>query len=264
MEPPFLAAQLPPLSTLAVPLAAFGLVFGSFITALSYRLPRGESIARGRSHCPACGHVLGAADLVPVVSWAVHGGACRHCRAKISWRYPAIELTSAALFVGAGVLAKDLVHLALLLAMTPVMLALAVIDLEHRRLPNSLVLLLAALAMTWRAAGDGHYLEGALLATLSTALGLVLDALYRARTGRAGLGGGDVKLLAVVGLALPVEAFLMTLGVAGLLGVLIGGAARLRRGAAEFAFAPEILAALWIGLVAGADIVNGLANIRLG
>lgn len=260
----FFAAQLPPVSTLAVPLAAFGLVFGSFITALSYRLPRGESIARGRSHCPACGHVLSAADLVPVVSWAVHGGACRHCRAKISWRYPAIELTSAALFVGAGVLAKDLAHLALLLAMTPVMLALALIDLEHRRLPNSLVLLLAALAVAWRAASDGHYLDAVLLATLSAALGLILDALYRARTGRGGLGGGDVKLLAIAGLALPVEAFLMILGVAGLFSVLIGGAARLRRGEAEFAFAPEILAALWIGLAAGGDIVIKLANIRFG
>ena len=253
MESPFLAAQLPPISTLpistlAVPLAAFGLVFGSFITALSYRLPRGESITAGRSHCPACGHVLSAADLVPVVSWAVHGGACRHCRAKISWRYPAIELTSAALFVGAGVLARDIVHLALLLAMTPVMLALGVIDLEHRRLPNSLVLLLAALAVAWRALSDGRYLEAAVLATLSTTLGLVLDALYRARTGRAGLGGGDVELLAIVGLALPLEVFLMTLGVAGLLGVLVGGATRLRRGEAEFAFAPEILAAFWIGL----------------
>ncbi len=264
MEPALLAAPLPPASVLAVPLAAFGLIFGSFVTALSYRLPRGLSIARGRSQCPACGHVLGAADLVPVMSWAVHGGACRHCRAKVSWRYPAIELVSAALFIAAGVLAQDILHLALLLAMTPVMLTLAIIDLEHRRLPNGVVLVLAVLALGWRAAGTGDFLEAGVLAGTSVVLGLGLDALYRARTGRPGLGGGDIKLLGVIGLALPAAPFLMTLGLAGFFGVMFGaiegGVTRDRIGQREFAFAPAVLAAFWIGLTADNALIALIGN----
>lgn len=259
MESPLLANALLP-----VPLAALGLVFGSFVTALSYRLPRGESIARGRSRCPACGHVLSAPDLVPVVSWAVHGGACRHCRAKVPWRYPAIELVSAALFVAAGFLVKDALHLVLLLAVTTVMLTLAIIDLEHRRLPNALVLVLAVLALAWRAVSGGNFLEAAALAAASLVLGFGLDALVRRRTGQAGLGGGDIKLLAVAGLALGVGPFLMTLTLAGFFGVLAGTVARARNGAREFAFAPAILAASWVGVAAGDDILKTLAMIRLG
>ena len=262
MEPQLLAAPLPPVSVLAVPLAAFGLVLGSFVTALSYRLPRGESVARGRSKCPACGHVLGAADLIPVISWVAHGGACRHCRAPVSWRYPAIEIVSATLFVAAGVLVHDFVHLALLLAMTSVMMTLAIIDLEHRRLPNSVVLVLATLALAWRVAGSGGMLEGAGLAAASAVLGIGLDAIYRARTGRTGLGGGDTKVLAVVGLALGLGPFLMTLTLAGLFGVLGGIFARAHRGESEFAFAPGILAAFWLGLAGGEDII-ALLIIRL-
>jgi len=267
MEPALLAAPLPPASVLAVPLAAFGLIFGSFVTALSYRLPRGLSIARGRSQCPACEHVLSAADLVPVMSWAVHGGACRHCRTKISWRYPAIELVSAALFVAAGVLAQDMIQLALLLVMTPVMLTLAIIDLEHRRLPNGIVLVLTVLALAWRAVGTGDFLEAGVLAGASVVLGMGLDALYRRQTGRTGLGGGDIKLLAVVGLALPLAPFLMTLGLAGFFGVVFGvvggGVTRERIGQREFAFAPAVLAALWIGLAAGNTLITLLGH-RLG
>ena len=109
-------------------LAILGLIFGSFITALSYRLPRGESVARGRSRCGACGHTLAAMDLIPVMSWVLQHGACRYCGVKVSWRYPAIEVICAALFAAAGALLQDPVQLLLLIAMTPVMLALAVVD----------------------------------------------------------------------------------------------------------------------------------------
>ena len=73
-----------------------GLVLGSFVTMLSYRLPRGISIVMPRSHCPACKTQLGARDLVPVFSWLFSGGKCRHCGRRISARYPLIELVVAA------------------------------------------------------------------------------------------------------------------------------------------------------------------------
>ena len=70
-----------------------GAIFGSAVTALSWRLPRGESWAEGRSRCPSCGHTLGPLELVPVLSWALSRGRCRHCGARVSIRYPLIDKT---------------------------------------------------------------------------------------------------------------------------------------------------------------------------
>ena len=240
---------------LALPLGALGLIFGRFVTALSYRLPRGESIVHGRSHCPACGHMLTAPDLVPVLSWVVQKGACRHCRAKISGRYPAIEGLTMALFVAAGFLAKDLAHLILLLAMTPPMVALAVIDLEHQKLPNTLLLVLAVLAVAWRWHGDQALWVGFVAALLMGIVGLGLDAGYRAVAGKSGLGMGDTKLFALTGLALPVGAFLLFLALAATLGLAFGVIRRWLTGSSRFPFAPTILTAYWI-VLAGADFFD--------
>jgi leader peptidase (prepilin peptidase) / N-methyltransferase len=247
-----------------VPIAAFGLIFGSFVTALSYRLPRGESIAHGRSRCPVCGHTLTAPDLVPVLSWAVRRGACRYCGAKISARYPAIELLTAILFTAAGTLAADFTHLILLVAMTPVMVGLAVIDLEHRRLPNVLVLLLAALALVWRGSGDQAMLTGLVIAPLAWFICVLLDLGCKA-FGKTGLALGDMKLIALAGLALPVVPFLLFLTGGWLLGLIWAGlwrAARPRQG--TFPFAPAILTAYWLSLAVGQAILQRLVGFLSG
>src|SRR5207249_1411296 len=134
--------------------AALGLVLGSFVSALTYRVPRGRSVASGRSACTSCGHTLGATDLVPLLSWLARRGSCVYCGAAISWRYPAIESTMLGLFIAAALTAPDPVRLALLLAMTTIMVALATFDLEHRKLPDSTLLGLAVLALAWRWHGD--------------------------------------------------------------------------------------------------------------
>lgn len=249
-------------------LGSFGLVFGSFVTALSYRLPRGESIARGRSRCPACGHVLTVPDLVPVLSWAAQGGACRHCRAPISWRYPAIEGVTAALFIVAGVYLKELTPLLLVLAMTPVMVALSVIDFEHRRLPNGLILFLAALAVGWRMQNPLSFPEG-LLAAVTTAgaaiiVGVALDKGFHMVTQQPGLGMGDTKLFAVAGVALGLGPFLLFMTLAGVLGVALGVAWRWRANSGYFPFAPAILTAYWLSLVLGEQVLQKVVMFSSG
>src|SRR5262245_31808711 len=87
---------VPPPIVVAVFACLVGFVFGSAVTALSWRLPRGTSWARGRSCCPTCGHELGPQDLVPVLSWVLSHGRCRYCAARIGVRYPTIELACAA------------------------------------------------------------------------------------------------------------------------------------------------------------------------
>lgn len=245
-------------------LAILGLIFGSFITALSYRLPRGESVARGRSRCGACGHTLAAMDLIPVMSWVLQHGACRYCGVKVSWRYPAIEVICAALFAAAGALLQDPVQLLLLIAMTPVMLALAVVDFEHHRLPNSLVTTLAVMALAWRWAGDHEFLTGLQTAAAAFIVCLVLDAGTRRFAGKPGLGMGDAKLLALAGLALPIGPFLLFVMFAGVFGTLFGLIWGLLPGhqspgmhPGQFPFAPGILAMYWISLIYGERAING-------
>jgi leader peptidase (prepilin peptidase)/N-methyltransferase len=241
---------LPP-GTLHVYAALLGLIFGSFVTALSYRLPRGISIAKGRSACPACGAALKARDLIPVFSWLMHRGACRACGTKISWRYPAIELLMAALFVAAAFLIRDHARLIIVLAATPIMVALSVIDIEHRRLPNVLIACLAAAAIGFRYVTGPDFGAAVVSAGAIFALAVLLDYLGR-RLIRQGLGMGDAKLMSVVALALPTGPLLLALGCAGLLGVAMGLAWRGGNalGATQVPLGPAILASLWIAMVA--------------
>jgi len=240
---------LPPVA-LTVLLAALGLIFGSFVTALSYRLPRGISIAKGRSACPSCRTLLIARDLVPVFSWVAHRGACRTCGSKISWRYPVIELTVAALFVAAGLLIEEFPRLILVLAATPAMVALAVIDLECRRLPNVLIVWVAAVAVGVRYTVDRDFLTAAVAALIIFTLAIALDTAGR-RFWRQGLGMGDAKLMAVAAIALPPLPLAVALAAAGSMGVVMG---LLWRSDAQqprtFPFGPPLLLGFWVTLVA--------------
>src|SRR5438067_1590402 len=127
------------LGFLVVAAALFGLLVGSFLNVVIYRLPRRESVVRPRSRCPACGYQLSAADNVPVVSWVLLKGRCRNCHTGISARYPLIELATGALFaVVAARFGFDAVLPGFLLLFA-VLLAISAIDLEHFIVPNRVV-----------------------------------------------------------------------------------------------------------------------------
>jgi leader peptidase (prepilin peptidase)/N-methyltransferase len=243
-----LLQPLPPAALIGF-LVILGLVFGSFVTALSYRLPRGISIAKGRSACPACNTVLTARDLVPVFSWIAHRGACRACGSKISWRYPAIELATAGLFVTAALMIDDPVRLILVIAATPAMVALAVIDLECRRLPHVLIAWVAVTALGIRYTVDGDFLTAATAAATVFALAIILDTLGR-RFLKQGLGMGDAKLMAAIAVALPPVSLMIALGAAGVLGVLMGLVwQRTESGPVFVPFGPALLLGFWAVLV---------------
>ena len=226
-----------------------GPIFGSFVTALSYRLPRGESIANGRSRCPACDHALAAPDLVPIVSWTVNRGRCRYCRVAISPRYPIIEVISLFCFVVTAIAITDPVQLALAFFFIPLALALAIIDFEHQRLPNVLVALTIPFAVAWRWR-TGHDLGAGLIAATITYAGLmVLERLIIWRTGESGIGGGDLNLIAIAALGLPLLPFFAFLGVASATGLGLGVWWRRRTGQKRFPFGVNITLAWWLCLV---------------
>lgn len=190
-----------------------GLVFGSFLNVVVHRVPRKESIVRPASRCPSCGHELAVADNIPVVSWVILGGRCRYCHARIPFRYPAGELLTAAVWVLAvlqrdqlvppGTASGELWQLAAFLPFFWVLVALSLIDLEHKILPNAIVYpsVVAAIPLLAAIAALGPGLDAwvrALLGGAAGAGGFLVVALISP----AGMGMGDVKLAGLIGLFL--------------------------------------------------------------
>ncbi|MCW2560898.1 MAG: peptidase domain protein [Mycobacterium sp.] len=189
---------------LLVPFAAIaGLLVGSFLNVVIWRVPRGESVVRPRSHCPRCDAVLLERDNIPIISWLVLRRKCRHCGEPISGRYPLVELITGLLF--AAVAAEIGYRFAVVgfLYFTAIAVALAFIDYDTRRLPNAIILpayvaspiLLAADAVI---SHDWSKLIHGLVGMAA------LFAFYFATwfVYPSGMGFGDVRLAGIIGLFL--------------------------------------------------------------
>ncbi|HET7497991.1 MAG TPA: prepilin peptidase [Candidatus Eisenbacteria bacterium] len=181
--------------------AAFllGLVFGSFLNVVIARLPRGQSIVSPPSSCPRCKARIRPWDNIPVLSFLLLRGRCRSCRKPISWRYPAVELTAGILL---GQLAQRAEHPAVLVAQAVFVLALvavAWIDFDTRTIPDVVTIPgvgVGLAASLFGPPGLGSALMGAAAGGLSLWL---VGAAYERATGVPGMGGGDVKLAAMMG-----------------------------------------------------------------
>jgi leader peptidase (prepilin peptidase) / N-methyltransferase len=202
-----------------------GLAAGSFFTVAVSRWPRGESLVRPRSHCGGCGRTLGPAELLPLVSFALQRGRCRGCGSRIGWRYPAIELASGALAAVAiavfGPTWRGLAAALLALALVPVV----VIDLEHRLIPDVVVLPAAALGLAAAALADpGDWWVPVVAAAAAAGFLLLLWIVYP-----GGMGLGDVKLALLLGAVLGVSV-IPALAAAFLAGAVLGLALLVRFG----------------------------------
>lgn len=203
--------------------ALIGITMGSAVTALAYRIPRGRSWVHGRSACTQCGHVLGPVDLIPVVSWVVSRGRCRHCQHSVSWRYPVTELLcglwAVLLFQHVGMSWA----LPLLGLWGFLLIALLWIDLDFQLLPDALTFpgtMIAVAAALTIPEGARHALLGVVVG--SGMLWLIAELYLRVRK-IEGMGFGDVKLAAMFGAVLGWQLTLITLFLAALAGSLWGG-----------------------------------------
>ena len=198
-----------------------GLLIGSFLNVVIYRVPRGESIVKPGSHCPSCGHVLKAWELVPILSFLVQRGRCRKCRTKISWRYPGVELLTGLLFFYAvwqknGVLDARLMLNLIFLA---TLVALAFIDYDTMRLPDVLTLPLLGIGLLGAFLLPGQPSGWVSLASAVGIGGLFwLIATFYPR----GMGMGDVKLVAAMGAFLGFPEIFLAIFLASLMGSLVG------------------------------------------
>jgi leader peptidase (prepilin peptidase)/N-methyltransferase len=248
--------------------ALLGLVIGSFLNVVIHRVPRRESVVSPASACPGCGTAIRPRDNIPVLSWVLLRRRCRHCSAPISGRYPLVEAGSAALFAAMALRFGLDPVLPAYLYLVAVGLALAVIDLDCKRLPDALTLpsypvaavLLGAAALL--GSDSGSYVR-------ALAGGAAMFALYFALCFAypAGMGFGDVKLAGLLGMytawlgwsAWAVGLFLGFL-IGGLFGILL---IALGRGGRKTAvpFGPFMLLGALIGVLAGPEIARGYLDL---
>ena len=200
----------------------FGLAFGSFLTVAIHRIPAGESLVHPRSRCPSCGTTLRNVDNIPVVSWLVLRGRCHACGAKIGVVYPLTELACGGLFVAVALRFEDPWAAVLLAPFLAFLVALSVIDIRTKKIPNRLVYpatVAAALFIVVAdlAGGELNAVQGG-IGFLAYGLGLLIVALISPK----GMGMGDVKLAALIGLVLG-SLGLRFVAVAAGVGILLGG-----------------------------------------
>jgi leader peptidase (prepilin peptidase)/N-methyltransferase len=206
----------------------FGAIFGSFLNVVAYRLPRHESIVFGASHCTSCGSPIKPYDNIPVLSWLLLRGRCRSCSARISPRYPLIEAFAGLLCAGAVISHSSAVGIALSILLVLIVLPVAVIDLEHRIIPNKITAPGAVLAVILGSALDPGGEPTRLIAGAAAAGFLLIAALAYP----GGMGMGDVKLAGVIGLLLG-ESVIPAILIALLTGVVVGTIVMARKGVRE-------------------------------
>lgn len=201
-----------------------GLIVGSFLNVVIYRLPLEKSIVKPRSQCTNCGSQVAWYDNVPVLSYLLLRGRCRKCKTKISLRYPLVELLTALLFTAALVrfgfgtllFVRDLPFLALLVAIT-------FIDLDHRIIPDELNIAGAVIGLSTAYFVPGFGLIQALMgAALGFGLFYSMAFAYEKLKGKSGLGGGDIKLLGMLGTFVGFQGVVATILVSSILGSVIG------------------------------------------
>jgi leader peptidase (prepilin peptidase)/N-methyltransferase len=241
---------------LAVLLAVLGAVIGSFVSVVAYRVPRKESFVAGRSRCPECKAQIAAYDNIPIVSYLTLRGRCRRCGARISPRYPLVEIALAVLYpVTYLVLEPDAGDVALGLVFVTMLATVTLTDLERRVIPNAVLIggVVAGVAIAVPTDPDG-IAERAIAAATAGGFLLVVALAWS-----GGMGMGDVKLGAVMGLYLG-RAVAPALVAAFASGALVGIVLLLRYGAGArkraVPFGPFLSLGGVVGLLAGDEIVD--------
>lgn len=245
-----------------------GLMIGSFLNVCIHRLPAGQSVVRPRSRCPACEKTIAWYDNLPILSYLLLLGRCRHCHARISARYPLIEaltaLVSWLVFRAFGPSFEYLVYFAYAASL----LTVSVIDLDHRIIPDvislpgiAIGLLLAALTplITFLDAFVGALLGGGFL--------LVVGLAYEAARKQEGIGGGDIKLLAMMGAFTGWKGALFTIFGGSLIASVLGISIMIVRrtnGQVPIPFGPFLAGASFVYLLWGPALIDAYLGLLHG
>ncbi|OKO97134.1 Leader peptidase (Prepilin peptidase) [Geobacillus proteiniphilus] len=238
----------------------YSLLLASFFNVVGLRVPVGESIIRPRSHCPACGRTLSAGELIPVVSYVAQKGRCKGCGGRISPLYPLMELTTAALLTAAPMWIGWGGRLIVAWTLISLLAIIVVSDLRYMLIPDRVLLVFAGLFLMERLVIPFLPWVDMLL---GAAVGFSLLWLI-AVLSNGGMGGGDVKLFAVLGMVLGWKMVLLAFFLATLYGTIIGligmALGRVRRGK-PMPFAPAIALGSLTALFFGDQLVDAYMDL---
>lgn len=245
-----------------------GIVIGSFLNVCIARLPAGASVIHPPSHCPRCKKDIAPYDNIPLLSYLVLRGRCRNCGLGIAWRYPAVEALTGALFVAVVAWLGIDWWTAIALLFVSALVVVTFIDLDHQIIPDEISLPGIVIGFLVSFAGIGP-------APLDSLLGILLGggtlwlvaAGYERLRGIEGMGGGDIKLLAMIGAFLGWRAVLVTVMVGSLTGALVGGA-RVAFGRAgsevPIPFGPFLALGALVALLFGEALIDWYLNLAAG
>jgi leader peptidase (prepilin peptidase)/N-methyltransferase len=233
-----------------------GLIMGSFLNVVAFRLPRGESLMFPGSHCPSCETPIKPYDNVPVLGWLLLRGRCRACHAQISARYPIVEAVTALLAVAVVLVEKTPRDTVLGLMLVAILVPVALIDYDRRIIPNKIMLPAAIAAVAVGLVMGPSQVPEQLIAGAAAGGFLLLFALAYPK----GMGMGDVKLAAVLGLYLG-RSVAVALLVGVFAGALVGGVVMARVGVEKgrktgVPFGPFLALGGIVALLAGPAIVH--------
>lgn len=243
----------------------YGLLIGSFLNVLIYRIPREESIAFPGSHCPECDHKLRWYDNIPVASYLMLKGKCRYCGTSISVQYPLIEILNAIVYVVLYIFfgwSIDFVAFALIAS---VLIAIAGIDLKEQIIPDSLVLSVLVIEVLHKTLN--YFINGVSPKLVDSLLGLAIAGgifLLIVLVSKGGMGGGDVTLIGALGFVLGVKGILLTIFFSFILGAIISIlllASGLKTRKDPIPFGPFIILGFFIVLLWGNGIISWYFDI---
>lgn len=238
-----------------------GIVVGSFLNVLIFRIPLKEDIAVERSHCMHCGHILSWYELIPLISWIIQGGKCRACKAKISAQYPIVEALNAILWIGVVLIWGLRWETILFCICSSILIVLAVIDERTQEIPIGLNIAIAILGvarvilvLTKQATASGPWYEYVIGAFVVSGLFLIIVLITKGR----GMGGGDVKLMAAAGLLLGWKHILLAM----MIGCILGSVIHIIRMNVNkkkehvLAFGPYLAAGIYLTILFGNPIIQ--------
>lgn len=237
-----------------------GLCVGSFLNVVQLRLEKGESFAKGRSHCPKCRHQLSWLDLVPVLSFIFLRGKCRYCSEKISWQYPAVEILTALAFLGIFNFQFPISNTIFLFYVVSSLIVIFIYDLKHYLIPDKVLFPVIVITFLYQAIFHTAMLGNYVLASaIGTGFFLAIFLVSRGRW----MGFGDVKLAILLGLLLGFPNILVGLFLSFFFGAILGVILLFlkKRGLkSEIPFAPFLIIGTLVAMVYGLPILNWYIN----
>lgn len=245
-----------------------GLIIGSFYNVCIYRIPEGKSVAYPPSHCPNCKTQLRPKDLIPVLSYLISGRKCSYCKKSISSRYAIVEFLTGLLFIAIYnvygfdiILIQGLVFISLLIIIT-------FIDLDHYIIPDGLIIIGSTFAILFNLLGLGISVKDSIFGGLICGGSMfLLIYLIELIVKKEVMGGGDIKLFAMIGLFLGINGGLLTILLSIYVGaiygiiIIVGSKIKKKEYNSMIPYGPFIAVGALITMLYGADIINCYLNL---